>query len=101
MNMPGGTIRRGTLVVVEQMDQDGAVRREFVPDRRGVLEARIDELQRMIGDCDRRLGRLSAERGQRVHSDGESDEYGKSARWWHGVAIVPRRGAVLQANVSE
>src|SRR5436190_21572159 len=78
MNMPGGTIRGGTLVVVEQMDQDGAVRREFVPDRRGVLEARIDELQRIIGDCDRSLDRIRGEGGQRGRRTSESNEQARS-----------------------
>ena len=43
VDVPGGAVRRGALVVVEQMDPDDAVG-DVVPERRGVLEAGVDEV---------------------------------------------------------
>jgi hypothetical protein len=74
VNMPGGAVRGGTLVVVKQMDQDRSIRRKLVPDRRGILEARINELQRMGAGGDRRIRWLSGERGKRDHIEHERDE---------------------------
>ena len=44
VDVPRGAVRRGALVVVEQVDPDDAVG-DVVPERRGVLEARVDELE--------------------------------------------------------
>ncbi len=40
-----GAVRRGPLVVVEQVHEDGAVGRGLVPERRGVLETGVDVLE--------------------------------------------------------
>ena len=43
MNVPGGPVRRGALVVVDQMNPDDAVG-DVIPERRGILDAGIDEV---------------------------------------------------------
>ena len=50
-------VRGGPLVVVEQVDEDRAVGRSLVPERRGVLEARVDELQPRLRGLRRASGR--------------------------------------------
>jgi hypothetical protein len=50
MEMPGSTIRRGPFMVVKQMNPDRPVRRNVIPDGRGIFKTRINEFE---GPCDR------------------------------------------------
>jgi hypothetical protein len=45
MDVPGGAIGRRSFVVVIQMDSDRAATGNLVPERRGILEVRINVLK--------------------------------------------------------
>src|SRR5688572_18429123 len=53
MEMTRRAVRRRSLVIVKQVNFDRSVRALLVPDRRRVLEARVDKLQRSDAGSDR------------------------------------------------
>ena len=73
MDVTGGAIRRRPLVVVEQVDPDDAVG-DFIPERRRVLDAGVDEVEpRAAIDRGLALGLPACEeRGRQQQDDQDS-----------------------------
>jgi hypothetical protein len=68
---------RGALVIVKQMDKDSSIGRQYVPNRRLILEARIDELERMRGRGRQVVRRISArhQRGPYYRSEENTQHF--------------------------
>ena len=65
VDVPGGAVRRGALVVVDQMNPDDAVG-DVIPERRRVLDAGVDEVD------GRRRGWLLCRPGEDRRRHGEA-----------------------------